>query len=207
MNYGVSLDTIEDAKQALKRAWPEIKNECRAVLGSELHYQAQIYHCLRTSGSVPILQLGMNVKMYIENCQTELFQMLDEKKHEDFRGGFETIPDIVIFTSNIKADWRRRNRDKTLISTLLAIEVKASERHRGRLRPGEICGDISKLSAHREKVRAKASDFLPVMMIIDTTDELSERMLPSAIEVSKAHAHDSEVEFMYVSRSVSFSSL
>ena len=55
----------EHAYARLLKAWPAIVDECRAVWGSELHYQAMIYHALRTAGRVPREQLGMNVKIMI----------------------------------------------------------------------------------------------------------------------------------------------
>ncbi|UYM15984.1 hypothetical protein [Endozoicomonas euniceicola] len=152
------------------------------MLGSELHYQAMIYHCLRTAGAVPIDQLGMNVKIWISNPISPLFQALDKKKHEDYQGGFEPIPDIVIFSPEIRGDWRRRNRKRTLVDTLLAIEVKASERANGRLRPGEIISDIEKLAAHREEVRHHKKNMYPVMLVIDSTPEATERMTNHAID-------------------------
>ena len=122
------MNNITEAREALMSAWPQIISECRSVLGSELHYQAMIYHNLRVVG-VPANQLGMNVKMYITECKTDLFKELDLRKHEDYRGGFEPIPDVVIFSRMVKGDWRRRKREITLRTMLLAIEVKASERH------------------------------------------------------------------------------
>src|SRR5208337_1293346 len=141
------IETIEDALDVLKRAWPMISDECRAVLGGELHFQAILYHCLRSCG-VPRTQLGMNVKQWITDPVSPVFQALDLKKHEDFRGGFEPIPDLVIFSPAIGADWRRRNRETTLLSMLLAVEVKASERHEGRLTRAEIVSSLPTKSCH-----------------------------------------------------------
>lgn len=59
------METATDAIGRLRRAWPQVVVECRDVLGSELHYQAVVYHCLRDSGSVPRRQIGMNVKQWI----------------------------------------------------------------------------------------------------------------------------------------------
>ena len=89
------MQSIEEAKVALKTAWPLIKSECLSVLGSELHYQAMIYHALRTDGRVPANQIGMNVKMWIDNPVSELFKRLSDRKHENYRRGFEPIPDVV----------------------------------------------------------------------------------------------------------------
>ena len=69
--YNNFMKTIIDVQKSIQSAYSEIVKECRLVLGSELHYQAMIHHLLRTSGSVPFNQMGMNVKKTIENCQTE----------------------------------------------------------------------------------------------------------------------------------------
>lgn len=58
-----AIETQEDALGALQRAWSPFVAECRSALGSELHYQAILYHCLRSYGQIPPGQLGMNVKM------------------------------------------------------------------------------------------------------------------------------------------------
>ena len=76
------VQTIPKAIAVVAHAWPTIIEECRAVLGGELHYQAIIYHCLRHAG-VPRNQLGMNVKQWIAGPITPLFQDLDSKKHVD----------------------------------------------------------------------------------------------------------------------------
>jgi hypothetical protein len=44
----------EDALAAIDKAWPTICEECLSVLGGELHYQAMIYHALRSAGGVPL---------------------------------------------------------------------------------------------------------------------------------------------------------
>ncbi len=112
------------------------------MLGSELHYQTLLYHCLRAHGRVPSGQLGMNVKIWIEPVMSEYFRNLDKRHAEGFGGGFEPIPDVVIFRHDIHGDWRRRNRDKTVKRALMAVEVKASERHLGRLRSSEVVNDV-----------------------------------------------------------------
>ena len=94
---GSTIETRNDALEALKRAWAPFVAECRSVLGSELHYQALLYHCLRAYGQVPSRQLGMNVKIRITEVVSDLFRELDVRKAEGFRGGFEPIPDVVIF--------------------------------------------------------------------------------------------------------------
>ena len=132
------METQNQAKKILIQTWSFIKEECLSVLGSELHYQAMIYHCFRYYGKVPKNQIGMNVKMWIDNPVSTLFSELDKRKHEDYQGGFEPIPDVVLFSPGIQGDWRRRNEKNTLKHMLLAIEVKASERKSKRLRPGEI---------------------------------------------------------------------
>lgn len=201
---------MNDSKDALLRigaAWPSIVSECRLVLGSELHYQAMIYYALRTSGQVPVDQLAMNVKMWIANPTTELFRELDLRKHEDFRSGFEPIPDVCLFSSEISADWRRRNNTNTLNYLLAAIEVKASEREAGRLRVGEIVGDIRKLAAHKEEAQYRGCSFSPVMMVIDTAPGESEQMTSYSLSQSKSAAINYGVDFMYLSQTHASSTL
>lgn len=193
-----------DALNAVDRAWPFIISECRDVLGSELHYQAMVYHCLRVHGQVSVSQLGMNVKMWITDPVSELFRTLDGKKHKDFRGGFEPIPDVVIFSDAIQGDWRRRNHKQTLRDMLLAIEIKASERKGDRLTKVEIVTDILKLAAHREEVRYRGADFVPVVMVVDTAPLREERMKPAAIEAAKTAAAEHEVELYYLSADACF---
>lgn len=206
-NNPVLVNTPEHAVQKLVRAWPFIVAECRQVLGSELHYQAVVYHCLRRHGEVPLGQLGMNVKMWIDRPVSELFQKLDAKKHEDYGGGFEPIPDVCLFSPHVAADWRRRNRDKTMAALLLAIEIKASEREAKRLLPDEIIKDITKIAAHRQEAKARGSSFFPVMMVIDTAPDPSERMTSESLSESEAKAQELSVGFMYVSPSSEINTL
>lgn len=201
------MQDVNDARQALRDTWPHIQKECLAVLGSELHYQAMIYHLLRSVGNVPLGQIGMNVKMWIEDPVSKLFQSLDQRKHEDYRGGFEPIPDVVIFKPSINSDWRRRNRQETLLNMLMAVEVKASERKGSRLQPSEIQLDIRKLAAHREEVVARGADVLPVMLVIDSAPLEQERMTANALAKSKELADSLGVVFMYTSPTVEICSI
>ncbi|WP_022694342.1 hypothetical protein [Ponticaulis koreensis] len=193
------IGTTEAALSAIEKAWPMVEEECSSVLGAELHYQAMIYHALRMAGGVPRGQLGMNVKQWISDPVSKLFREFDLSKHEKYRGGFEPIPDIVIFSPEIEGDWRRRNREKTLEHMLVAIEVKASEREGGRLSPSEISKDILKLSAHREEVQHRGYDFVPVMMVIDTAPKVSERMTSRSVSVSRAFCEQHSVIWKYMS--------
>lgn len=193
------MRTRDEALEVLTRCWPRIIEECRDVLGSELHYQAVVYHCLRAAANVPPRQIGMNVKMLITDVVSEQFKRLVPKRHENFRSGFEPIPDVVLFSSEIDGDFRRRNCEKTLKHMLLAIEIKASERDKSRLRSGEISEDIYKLKAHLEEAQARGGGFIPVMMVIDTAPYEEERMRPSAIEQIKAEASRCEVHLFYLS--------
>ena len=196
-----TTETQADALSALTRAWPPFAAECQSVLGSELHYQAVLYHCLRIHGQVPPGQLGMNVKIWITNVVSEYFRKLDERKHPEYRGGFEPIPDVVIFRPEIDGDWRRRNREKTLRQMLMAIEVKASERKEGRLRADEIVKDVLKLEALRIEARHRGSDVLPAIVAIDTAPEVNERMTLEARRVTEAAARERGVCLFYVSPS------
>jgi hypothetical protein len=194
------VNTSEHALQRLSKAWHHIVDECRACLGSELHYQAVVYHCLRQYGQVPVGQIGMNVKMLVKAPASTLFQSLNEKKHHAFRGGFEPIPDVCLFSPEVESKWRRREYETSLKSLILAIEIKASERQDSRLSPREIIGDICKLSALREEAEARGSSFLPVVMIIDTAPDEPEQMTEDDREQSLEEARKQFVGFFYVSR-------
>jgi len=194
------MNNQPEAKAVLMKAWPHIVKDCRQVLGSELHYQAMIYHCLRQYGKVPIDQIGMNVKMWIDKPKTPLFKLKDKGKQIDYQGGFEPIPDVVLFKSSIDGDWRRRNYEKTRKRMLMAIEVKASERMDSKLRPKEIMDDIDKLAAHRDEVRYLGGSMIPVVMIIDTAPDEKECMLPVNLPFVQEHAGNNNVGFFYVSQ-------
>lgn len=181
-----------------------IAEECRCVLGSELHYQAVVYHCLRTVGRVPPEQLGMNVKIWIPDVISDHFKAKDLRKAPDFQGGFEPIPDAVIFRPDIRGDFRRRNRANTLRRMLAAIEIKASERHQGRLRAGEIIDDILKLDALRREARHREADVLPVMIVFDTAPDLAERMRRAAVDAARSAAGDRGMCFFYLSQEEEF---
>ena len=195
-----NMDTVEKAKIALLSAWPKIKEECLSVFGSELHYQAMVYHCLRDHGPVPVSQLGTNVKIWIDSPRSRLFKSLDKKKHKDYQGGFEPIPDVVIFHPSINSDWRRRNRDNTLTRMLISMEVKASERSKSRLQPGEIVADIEKLAALREEVEHKGSKMFPVIVVIDSAPLDEERMTSYGKELFVDRARELEVGVLYCSQ-------
>lgn len=188
----------EGAVQALVRSWPYFVAECRAVLGSELHYQAMLYHCLRAYGPLPSEQLGMNVKMWITEVVSEHFQGRDKKKHEDYRGGFEPIPDVVVFRPQIDGDFRRRNYENTVRQMLMAVEIKASERHRGRLKSSEIVDDILKLDALRQEARHRGANMLPAVITVDTAPEARERMTIEAYSEAQAAAREHRVCLFYV---------
>lgn len=192
------LESVSNARDVLAKSWPMIVDECRAVLGGELHYQAVIYHCLRFHGA-PKTQLGTNVKQWIDRPVSRLFQALDLRKHVDYQGGFEPVPDVVIFSPTVAGDWRRRNREATLRHMLLAIEVKASERANGRLSRREIVGDLEKLAAHQEEVRHRGGDMHPVMMVIDTAPDPAERMTAWTYSEAKQTAERYGVSFCYLS--------
>lgn len=196
-----TTETPADALDALTRARPHFVEECRSVLGSELHYQALLYHCLRAHGQVPSRQLGMNVKIWIAQVVSEYFWKFGEKKRPGYRGGFEPIPDVVIFRPQIAGDWRRRNYENTLRQMLVAIEVKASERHRGRLLPGEIVNDVLKLEALRIEARHRGSDVLGAVVVVDTAPEAIERMRPEARRLAEEAARERGVCLFYVSPS------
>lgn len=196
------IATSEQAIAAVDRAWPTICEECVEVLGSELHYQAMIYHALRTAGGVPVTQLGMNVRQFIPNVQSELFKGFAASKSEAFRTGFEPVPDVVIFSRGVGGDWRRRRHEHTVKHMLAVIEVKASERAGKSLSLDEVVGDIRKLAAHREEVLHLGGDFMPIMLVIDSARDASERMSPGALDTAKQAAVSQSVQWRYVSQAV-----
>lgn len=204
----MTLSNSREAAEFLLRAWPSIIRECRTTLGSELYYQAVIYHNLRQVG-VPLLQMGMNVKMQIDGPVSRLFRELDLKKHEDYRGGFEPIPDVALFSPSVSADWRRRKNKVTPSSLLLAVEVKASERADSRLLPGEIAGDIEKSAAHRDEAetRHRGGGFYPVMMVIDTAPLPKEQMTKYGFDLAWQRAEELSVGFLYLSPETEFDSV
>jgi hypothetical protein len=141
----------------------------------------------------------MNVKIWISDVVSERFKELDLRKAEDFRGGFEPIPDLVIFSSEIDGDFRRRNYENTLRHMLLTAEIKASERFQRRLRSGEIKKDILKLDALRLEAQAREADFIPAVIIVDTAPDEVERMGSWALEEARDAASSHGVCFFYLS--------
>jgi hypothetical protein len=84
----------------------------------------------------------------------------------------------------------------------MAVEVKASERHLGRLRAGEIVDDILKLEALRiEALHRGGSDMLPAVVTVDTAPEANERMASDARSETEGAAHKRGVCLFYVSPS------
>jgi len=200
------MKSQKDARDALLRAWPTIVRECRQVLGSEQHYQAVVYHCLRTAGRVPLRQLGMNVKIGIYSPKAPLFRRRAKQRHEDYQGHFEPIPDVVFFPSVIEGDWRRRRFEETLKQMIGAVEIKASERDKNRLQKGEVIHDIEKLAAHKhEKKHRHNAGFYAAVMVIDTAPETAEQMTPTGRDKVVRSAKENGVDFFYVSNSLSFS--
>jgi hypothetical protein len=141
----------------------------------------------------------MNVKIWISDVVSEHFKKLDLRKAEDFRGGFEPIPDLVVFSPEVAGDFRRRNRANTLRHMVLAVEIKASERFQGRLRAGEIIDDILKLDALREEAQAREADFIPVVIVVDTAPDEIERMRHWALREARDTASSHDVCFFYLS--------
>lgn len=91
------ITSPKECQKAISISFNRIVSECRQVLGSELHYQAMIYHILRDIGKVPLNQIGMNVKIAIQKPTTQFLKEGIKTKHKDFQGyGKEIIPDISI---------------------------------------------------------------------------------------------------------------
>jgi hypothetical protein len=159
-----------------------------------------VYHCLRTAGGIPLAQIGMNVKIWIEKPVSKFFRELDLRKNEDYRGGFEPIPDVVIFSPGIRGDWRRRNNDATLRRMIGAIEIKVSERAGSRLRPGEVKKDIKKLAALRQEKKHRWNKGIYAAVMIVDTAEPDERMTEKNVEEVKRAAASRRVAFFYLSK-------
>jgi hypothetical protein len=152
----------------------------------------------------------MNAKIWIEPVTTEYFINLDKQHAEGYGGGYERIPDVVIFRPEIEGDFRRRNNENTLRQMLLAVEVKASERHLGRLTAREIVDDIKKLDALRTEARHKKdskkdlekdSDLVPAIVVVDTAPEAREWMTPESRSEAEAAAREQGDCLFYVSPS------
>ena len=210
----VPLTSVTEAVAAFRSAWPHFVSECRSVLGSELHYQAMLYFCLRSHGLIPLRQLGMNVKMMVRDPITEAFIEWTEKRSEGYQVGFEPVPDVVIFSSKIEGDWRRRrclHADLALSShvhILAEFELKASEWKDGRITPGKVIHDIVKLASHREEVACMRKGLsLPVIqpyqavVIVDTAPEPRELMKEKAITlVMKEAEKEARGLFLHIIR-------
>jgi hypothetical protein len=192
------IATPAAAARLVERAWPLIVEECRSVLGGEQHYQAMVYYCLRQVGA-PLAQVGMNVKQWIANCVSPGFQQRDLRKHPDYRGGFEPIPDVAIFSPGIRRDWRRRNFEATLRHMLMAIEVKASERAQGRLSAREVIDDMEKLAAHKTEVEHLGGGMTVAMMVIDTAPLPRERVTAESRAAIAEAAQGLAVRLYYLS--------
>jgi hypothetical protein len=188
-------------------------DECRAVLGSELHYQAMLYHCLRVQGRVPREQLGMNVKMMVHDAITEVFIEWTEKHAAGYQGGgFAPFPDVVIFAPEFKGDWRRLGAGGTHapaesahLHILAELELKASER-KDPIAPEEVHHEVMKLAGHREEVASvyRGLGVPPVqpyqaVVIVDTAPERSERMTEAALTQVRNEAKSMGVAFFYIS--------
>ncbi|MBP1840442.1 hypothetical protein [Formosa algae] len=188
-----------EIQNSIHNSYSTIVNECRTVLGSELHYQAMVYSILRTKGKVPISQIGMNVKTCIENCQTEFLQERIRKKNIKFQSiDLEIIPDISVYEKSINSDWRRRNFKNTLKKTLYSLEIKASERHYNRLVFSEIKNDLFKLKAQYEETKIKFGKLIGIgMLIIDTAPKCEERISKSTLKQSIDIAKELNIDIWY----------
>ncbi len=108
------METISEFRTSISNSYSKIIEECRSVLGSELHYQAMVYHLLRALGKVPLSQIGMNVKTTIEDCKTAFFKERITKKDKKFRSNnLEIIPDISFYSNSLKADYNLKRLKPT----------------------------------------------------------------------------------------------
>ncbi|WP_157593697.1 hypothetical protein [Pontibacter actiniarum] len=196
------IQSPEEVKQALSKCFELGKSECRLILASELHYQAMLYHHLRQTGGIPFNQLGMNVKTTIPCVQNSFLHQRSLTRHANYQNAdIEIIPDITVFTQEINYDWRRRNFTNTLKETLYSLEVKASERHRGRLQQKEIETDIQKLVAQREETERIHNRRIGVgMFIIDVAPDTRERMKVVTLNYLSELARQQDVDLWYLNQ-------
>ena len=196
----MAITNVQQARKSINNSIDKITEECKSVLGSELHYQAIIYHCLRQYGNVPISQIGMNVKITFLNPKTKFLKDGMKNKKPEYQEGKEIIPDITIFSTNIKSDFRRRNSKNTLKETLYSLEVKASERKNGRLRPKEIKTDILKLKAQYTETNLKHGIEIGIgMLVIDTAPKSNEKITKKTLNEIVAFAKENGVDLWYCS--------
>jgi len=125
---------------------------------------------------------------------------LDSQKHEDFQGGYELIPDIVLSSPGVEGDFGRRTRENPLRHMLMAIEVKSSERENARLKPGEIIRDLEKLTAFQNEASIRRPCFLPTMIIVGTAPEENENMRPRSLEEVAYQAEKRNVGLFYLNQ-------
>lgn len=188
------MNSAAECITCISNSFDNIVSECRSVLGSELHYQAMIYYILRSVGQVPVSQMGMNVKTTIKNPKNDFLKFRIQNKNIKFQSdGIEIIPDLTIFGRAINSDWRRRNYKNTLKETLFALEIKASERHKGRISFKEIETDILKLKAQYEETLINCRRKIGIgILIIDVAPDVNERIKTSTlkriIELSKSNS-------------------
>lgn len=196
------IHSPEQVTALIAKCYHSIISECRLILASELHYQAMIYHHLRHIGNVPFDQIGMNVKTTVSNVQTDFFNQRLLLKNPDYQSfGLEIIPDISFFSKNINGDWRRRNFDNTLKETIYSLEIKASERHKGRLTKGEIQSDILKLVAQREETYQLYGKRIGTgMLVVDVAPDLTERMKAPTLDFIIEFAEANSVDLWYFSQ-------
>ncbi|MEJ8802827.1 hypothetical protein [Pontibacter sp. H249] len=193
------IQSPEEVRQAISKCFALVTSECRLILASELHYQAMLYHHLRQTGGIPFNQLGMNVKTTIPGVQNPFLLQKSLTRNTNYQNAdIEIIPDITVFTREIDHDWRRRNFANTLKETLYSLEVKASERHRGRLRQKEIETDIRKLVAQRAETERIYNRRIGVgMFIVDVAPDPGERMKEVTLKYLIESARQQDVGFWY----------
>lgn len=196
------INNVSQAKTAISNSYDKIVQECRKVLGSELHYQAMIYHLLLLEGLIPVEQIGMNVKTTIKDVNTQFLKDRIAKKNINYQSdGIEIIPDVSIYNKNIKSDYRRRNYENTLKNTLYSLEIKASERQNGRLTFSEIKEDVLKLKAQFEETKIKHGIEIGLgMMIIDVAPTASERIKSKTLQEIISLANECKVDLWYFDR-------
>jgi len=198
------ITTSLDCQKLISKCFKQIVNECRTVFGSELHYQAMIYHILRKYGDAPIDQLGMNVKTLITNVNSEFLLERINRKNINYQSyGIELIPDLSFYEKAINSDWRRRNYKNTLKLTLYSLEVKASERHKSRISYKEIETDILKIEAQYQETKQQHNKSIGIgLLIVDTAPSPKERITETSLFKIQEFANSKSVDLWYLSQDI-----
>jgi len=145
--------------------WEKFYPATRQVFGSELSYQALLYHTILEHTSDPrnvnFRSVALNVKIGIYKPLTHKAREKAKESAEGYQDYFGCIPDLVVFKNGFHGNHKRANGVRNLLWAEMLFELKVNERtvhnentdesRTGRIRPGEIIEDIDKLVILREE--------------------------------------------------------